>query len=302
MKKSVDNFLNYMTVERGVSPNTLAAYKNDLYQLAEFLEARGSDGAGDGVWSKVDDHLLTAYVLHLHQQGYSDTTRARKVASVRSLFGFLFEEGIIERNPTENLSSPRVGRSLPDTLTEEEVERLLAQASRGDYPDAWRDRAMLELLYATGMRVSELTSLNMDDMDLDQGSVRCFGKGSKERLVPIHPQAAEVLRNYLQTGRPVMSAKKPSKAVFLNRRGERLTRQGFWLILKNHAKHAGIESKITPHTLRHSFATHLLRGGAPLRHVQELLGHSSITTTQVYTHLTSEHVREEYDKAHPRAG
>ena len=298
MKQRVDSFLNYMTVERGVSPNTVAAYRNDLNQLVEYLQSR--NGGGDG-WAEVDDRIVSAYLLRLHEQGYSDTTRARKVASAKSLFSFLIEEGVITRDPTENLSSPRLGRSLPEVLTVEEVSRLLAVASDGDTPEAKRDLAMLELLYASGMRVSELVSLNLDDVNLEKGSVRCFGKGSKERVIPIHDKAVDVLKSYIDGARPVPASRPSAHSLFLSRRGERLTRQGFWLILKAQAKRAGINGKITPHTLRHSFATHLLRGGAPLRHVQELLGHASITTTQVYTHLTSEHVRNEYDNAHPRA-
>lgn len=300
MKESVDSFLHHMTVERGVSPNTLVAYKNDLGQLVTYLEQNYSNGKPVG-WTDVDDQVLTAYLLRLHDQGYSDTTRARKVASAKSLFGFLLDEGVISRDPTENLSSPRVGRSLPEPLSVDEIEILLASVSGGDTPESKRDHGMLELLYASGLRVTELVSLDIDDVDLEQGSVRCFGKGAKERVIPVHQNAVDVLKFYITHARPMMANQRSGRSLFLNRRGERLTRQGFWLILKGHAQRANISKKITPHTLRHSFATHLLRGGAPLRHVQELLGHASITTTQVYTHLTSEHVRTEYDKAHPRA-
>ena len=300
MKQKVDAFLDYLAVERGVSPNTLSAYRNDLYQLADYFEVRNSDNSCDG-WQSVDDRSLSEYFLHLHDRGYSTTTRARKVASAKSLFGFLTYEGVIGKDPTENLSSPRLGRSLPEVLTVEEVERLLATVYYGDTPEAKRDQAMLELLYASGMRVSELVSLNLDDLNPDEGYVRCFGKGGKERILPIHQKAVDGLREYLEDCRPLMATKRSGDMVFLNRRGGRLTRQGFWLRLKAYARRAGMNVKITPHTLRHSFATHLLRGGAPLRHVQELLGHASITTTQVYTHLTNEHVRSEYDKAHPRA-
>ncbi len=300
MREGVDSFLHYMTVERGVSPNTLAAYKNDLYQLADYLQS-SANGTGSGGWAGVSEMALSSYMLELHERGYSDTTRARKVASTKSLFTFLVEEGITSKDATENLSSPRIGRSLPEALTEDDVERLLGAEAIGSSPESVRDQAMLELLYATGMRVSELVSLDVDDVGVDERSVRCFGKGAKERLLPIHEKAAEDLQAYLTDARPLMQNGRTGQAVFLNRRGERLTRQGFWLILKARAKRAGLNGRITPHTLRHSFATHLLRGGAPLRHVQELLGHASITTTQVYTHLTDEHVRSEYDKAHPRA-
>ena len=300
MRAAIDSFLNFMTVERGVSPNTLVAYRNDLNQLTTYVEDFHPEKA-EGQWKNVDDKVLTAYLLRLHEQGYSDTTRARKIASAKSLFSFLFEEGFITKDPTENLSSPRVGRTLPEALSVEEIAKLLASVSRSDAPEDKRDHTMVELLYASGLRVTELVSLDIEDVDLVEGSVRCLGKGAKERIIPIHQNAVDVVKDYLEDGRPIIANRRSGKALFLNRRGERLTRQGFWLILKGHAGKAGIGTKITPHTLRHSFATHLLRGGAPLRHVQELLGHASITTTQVYTHLTSEHVRTEYDKAHPRA-
>ncbi|MCY4580859.1 MAG: site-specific tyrosine recombinase XerD [Chloroflexi bacterium] len=300
MQSNVDGFLNYMTVERGISPNTLAAYRSDLTQLVGYLTANHLNGNGSG-WGDVDEDMMSKYLLHLHALEYSDTTRARKVASSKSLFGFLLDEGIVSNDPTENISSPRIGRSLPDTLSIEEIENLLVSASQQDTPDSLRDRAMFELIYACGLRVTELVSLNMEDLELEQGSVRCLGKGGKERMIPVHDSAVAVLRRYILDARPSFLKKDSERSLFLNRRGQRLSRQGFWLILKSHAKRAGISKKITPHTLRHSFATHLLQGGAPLRHVQELLGHSSITTTQVYTHLTSEHVRTEYDKSHPRA-
>ena len=300
MQSSVDGFLDYMTVERGVSPNTLAAYGSDLAQLIEYLKTNYFNGNGGG-WEGVDEDMMSQYLLHLHALEYSDTTRARKVASSKSLFNFLVDEGIVTRDPTENISSPRIGRSLPDTLSADEVDSLLVSASKQETSDGMRDQAMFEILYASGLRVTELVSLNIADLDLEQGTVRCLGKGSKERLIPVHSGAVAILRRYIDEARPSFIKNTTERALFMNRRGQRLSRQGFWLILKAQAKRAGIAKKITPHTLRHSFATHLLQGGAPLRHVQELLGHSSITTTQVYTHLTSEHVRTEYDKSHPRA-
>ena len=297
MNEVVESFLHYMTVERGASPNTLAAYRNDLEQLTEFLQSPN----GHIVWEDVSEQTISEYVLYLHGLGYSETTRARKIASTKSLFGFLVAEGTLEGNPTSNVSAPRVGRSLPKALAVEEVDRLLAAPGQVHTPEASRDQAMLELLYASGMRVSELISLDLEDISLDTGAVRCFGKGGKERVVPIHNQAIESVRFYIEEVRPGLLGSKSGSALFLNRRGNRLTRQGFWLILKGYCRKVGLDDKITPHTLRHSFATHLLHGGAPLRHVQELLGHASINTTQVYTHLTSEHVRSEYDHAHPRA-
>ena len=301
MRDKVEAFLSYMTVERGVSPNTQAAYRSDLKQFMDFLDEYRARGATVGDGLRVDEAVVTAYAQRLIELEYSDTTRARKVASLKSLFSFLSDEGVIEGDPTENLTTPKVGRSLPETLAVEDVTRLLEEASGKDSPEAKRDLSMLELLYASGMRVSELVSLDTDDVDIDELSVRCFGKGGKERVIPIHWRAANSVAEYVEETRPVLESERSGRALFLNRRGDRLTRQGFWLILKGHAKRAGITARITPHSLRHSFATHLLQGGAPLRHVQELLGHASISTTQVYTHLTSEHVREEYDMAHPRA-
>lgn len=299
MDLEIERFLSYMAVERGVSRNTLSAYRSDARQFHHFLvESAGEDAVID--WRSVGAGDVADYLLHLRGKEYSDTTLARKVASTRSFFGFLFHEGVIDEDPTDNMSAPKVGRSLPKALSVEEVDALL-DAQDDPSPEAMRDRAMLEVLYASGVRVSELVSLDTDDVDLEQGYVRCFGKGSKERLVPIHPGAVEALGAYIEHGRPQLYSKRSDQALFLNRRGARLTRQGFWTILKGAAARAGITTSISPHTLRHSFATHLLRGGAPLRHVQELLGHSSITTTQVYTHLTSEHVRAEYQKSHPRA-
>jgi len=220
---------------------------------------------------------------------------------MKSFFNFLVQEGAIEQDPTEFLSAPRVGRSLPKFLSEEEVERLLDQAAKEDSPEGKRDCAILELLYATGIRVSELVSLNVQDTNLQDGYVRCMGKGAKERIAYVYPRAVQALRAYMEEARLLLLSPVEEKALFLNHRGDRLTRQWVWTILKAYARKASLDKPITPHILRHSFATHLLRGGASLRHVQELLGHSSITTTQVYTHLTSEHVRNEYDRSHPRA-
>ena len=301
MRDRLEDFLHYMTVERGVSTNTIAAYRNDLEQLTEYLETRRPGGFRPYSWADVSDQRVSDYVLHLHELGYSESTRARKIASMKSLFAFLVMEQVLESNPTSNLGSPKIGRSLPEPLTFDEIERLLSIPASLDTPESLRDLAMLDLLYATGMRVSELTALDLEDVDFSDGSVLCQGKGGKERLVPVHPEAVDLLSLYIQEARPLLAGEGEPSALFLNKRGNRLTRQGFWLILKKYTEEAGLEGRVTPHTLRHSFATHLLRGGAPLRHVQELLGHASITTTQIYTHLTSEHVRTEYDTAHPRA-
>ena len=301
MKQAVEQFLNYTTVERGLSPNTIAAYRNDLMtQFVDFLQSRDSSLQGNGSWKRIGTDALTAFVLDLHERGYSDKTKTRKVASTKALFGFLLEEGVIDKNPMEDFASPGVGESLPETLSVEEIDALLS-VEKALTPMSLRDRAMIEIMYATGVRVSELVSLDIDDVDLDENFVRCMGKGSKERIIPVHDEAVEAVRVYLQDGRESLAGPAAGRALFVSRKGGRLTRQALWLILKGRAQAAGIERKITPHTLRHSFATHLLIGGAQLRHVQELLGHASITTTQVYTHLTSEHVRAQYESSHPRA-
>jgi integrase/recombinase XerD len=300
MRKALTDFLDFLSVEKGASANTVAAYRNDLQQLADFIGTSSANGDG---WNAVDRSGIQDFILDLKQRGYTETSGARKVAAVRSFYAFLSAEGMVANNPTEGLTSPRVGKTLPKAISPNEVDELLEQPGLRNTPEARRDRAMLELLYATGMRVTELVSLDVTSVNVDPRSpyVRCMGKGAKERTIPIHDQALETLRSYLDDGRPLLVRGKDEQALFLNRRGERLTRQGFWLILKGYAKAANLSSEITPHTLRHSFATHMLRGGMPLRNVQEMLGHANISTTQVYTHLTSEHVREVYEKAHPRA-
>lgn len=305
MKTRVDAFLNHLLVEKDFSPNTTAAYHNDLQQLLDFVRARSNSAPGSQAWATVDRPLLSEYIIHLRSdRSYAPTTVARKVAAIKSFFSFLLDEGEIKLDPTEELSAPKVGRALPRPISEEQVALLLQQPAKRKTPEGKRDQAMLELLYATGLRVSELMSLNLPDVQLQagRGQVRCLGKGRKERIIPIHDRAVQVLHDYIEEARhELLRHDSNEQAIFLNRRGERLTRQGFWLILKNYAQEAHIEVAITPHTLRHTFATHMLRGGAPLRNVQELLGHANISTTQVYTQLTSDYVRQEYDKAHPRA-
>src|SRR3989441_7822691 len=299
MRKQLDDFLMFLSVEKGSSANTVAAYRNDLQQLADFIRTR-SKTAG---WEALDRSLIQDFILDLKQRGYTESSVARKVAAVRSCYAYLSAEGLIPGNPTEGLTSPRVGKTLPKAISPNEVDELLEQPARKSTPEAKRDRAMLELLYATGMRVTELVSLDVENLHLDprNGYVRCLGKGANERSIPIHIHAVEALEAYLEESRAFMVRNKDEHALFVNRRGDRLTRQGFWLILKGYAKAANLSKDITPHTLRHSFATNMLRGGMPLRNVQEMLGHANISTTQVYTHLTSEHVREVYEKAHPRA-
>jgi len=301
MRDLVNAFLNYLAIEKGFSANTVGAYRNDLDQLADFIERTASAKGFKAEWSSVDRNLLISYIIDLKDRNYSSATVARKVAAVKSFFAFLVAERKVQNDPTENISSPKVNKSLPKPLSLAEVDALLAEPAKSSTPEAMRDVAMLELLYACGMRVSELIDLNVNDVNLKAGFVRCLGKGSKERIIPVHDRAVHSVKEYISEARPHLLRGKEEQALFLNRRGDRLTRQGFWLILKGHAKNAGIKKVVTPHTLRHSFATHILSGGADLRAVQELLGHANISSTQIYTHLTSEHVRHAYDKAHPRA-
>jgi integrase/recombinase XerD len=304
MDRTIDSFLQHLVVEKGFSRNTWEAYRNDLNQFWEFLQNRLNGAAnGDSLWPLVSLDDLNEYVTNLRgAKGYRDTTTARKVAAIKSFFGFLSENGIIAEDPTEALGTPRVGRTLPKCLSEEEVNRLLAVAYRENTNEGRRDATIMELLYATGLRVGELVSLNVSDIDFQEAYIRCWGKGAKERIVYLYPKALAELRRYLAEVRTVMiGANKGESALFVNHRGERLTRQWVWTILKTYREKAGIKQLITPHTLRHSFATHLLQNGASLRHVQELLGHSSISTTQIYTHLTGNYLHQEYEKSHPRA-
>lgn len=301
MDEHIGHFLSFMSVEKGASGNTVAAYRNDLQQFDSYVNSAHGNGHSARDWEVLDRTTITDYLLTLKRKNYAEATVARKVAAIKSFFQYMQAEGQIRRNPAESLESPRVGRSLPKPLSVTEIDELLEQPMKRNTPEARRDRAMLELLYATGLRVTELVSLDVDDVNMAASYVRCMGKGSKERTIPIHEQAAAAVAAYLDDGRAPMVKSRKESALFVNRRGERLTRQGFWLILKQYAREAKITSAVTPHTLRHSFATHMLRGGAPLRNVQELLGHANISTTQVYTQIASEHVRQVYEKAHPRA-
>lgn len=314
MDDTVHDFLRFIEVERGYSANTLSAYRNDLNQFIAYLkthERAGSEGSGGSegkvspadriLWSAVDKRAIVDYVIDLKGREYSTATVARKVASVKSFFHFLVNERILADDPTATIDAPPVKRKLPRTLTVDEIVRLLAAPEDVAGPKGVRDSALLETLYATGFRVSELVSLEVDDIDLPAATIRCLGKGSKERIVPIYPRAVEVLRSYIETARIRYLKDRRESALFLNPRGQRLTRQGLWLIIKNYVDAAGIEADVTPHTLRHSFATHLLDGGTNLREVQKLLGHSNVSTTQIYTHLSNERLRTSYDGAHPRA-
>ena len=293
-----------MAAERGSSKNTTDAYRNDLSGFREFARTRSGNGTAPDA-CEIDRELIVDYIGWLNggEKQYAKATVARKVAAVKSFCAFLLDHGELTTNPTSSVSSPRAPKPVPKAMSTEQVDILLRQPLHLDTPEACRDAAMLELMYATGMRVTELVSLNLDSIHLvpRPAAVRCLGKGEKERTIPVYEQAVRALERYLDDSRPVLLKNRPQAALFVNRRGERLTRQGFWLIFKNHARSAGIDRSATPHTLRHSYATHMLRGGASVRDVQELLGHANVSTTQVYTQLADAHLREVYERVHPRA-
>ncbi len=295
-------FLDYLTVERGLSRHTLEAYRRDLRRYAVAVRAGGAHDAAD-----VDERVVGAFVEGLSRAEYEPGKRytassvARALAAVRSFHRFLLREGLVPTDPAGGVARPKVPRTLPRPLSVEDAVALVG-APGADGPVAVRDSAILETLYGAGLRISELVGLDVDDVDLDEGSVRVIGKGSKERVVPLGRYAVTALKGYLTRGRPVLARVGSSKgALFLNQRGGRLTRQGTSQILKRAASRAGLRKRVTPHTLRHSFATHLLEGGADVRVVQELLGHASVATTQIYTLVTRDHLREVYFTAHPRA-
>ncbi|NLE44349.1 MAG: site-specific tyrosine recombinase XerD [Chloroflexi bacterium] len=296
MRARVDEFLQYIAIEKGYSRHTIAAYRLDLGQFLDYLGQRGLDS-----WNSVTRRDVIEYVLYLKDRDYARSTVARKAAAVRSFFKFLVADGLVKGDPTESIGSLPVDRRLPHPLTPSEMAQLLSSVSHSQESKALRDAAILELMYATGMRVSEVIHLGLDGINLDAMTVRCRGKGDKERVLPLYPRAVDVVRRYLESGRPELTDATDVTALFVNHRGRPLTRQGVWLIVKERAACAGIEREITPHMLRHSFATHMLDGGAGLREVQHLLGHASVTTTQIYTEVSTRRQREVYDRAHPRA-
>jgi integrase/recombinase XerD len=286
---AIDEFLLELRVERGVSPLTISAYQRDLRQFA----------AGAGTAWRNDPAAVGEFVARLKRQGRRGTTQARKVAAIRSFYGFARREGVIERNLADLIDPPRPGRYLPEVLAPDEVDRILS--APGDDPAGIRDAAILELLYACGLRVSELTGLDLDRLNLAELEVRVIGKGNRERRVPMGELARDRLHRYLSGPRETWVAGHPTPAVFVSQRGSRLGRESVWRLVRRWGRQAGVAADVTPHIFRHSFATHLLEGGADLRVVQTLLGHASISTTQLYTHLTGERLREVYARAHPRA-
>jgi integrase/recombinase XerD len=292
------DFLAHLEFERGLSRNTLAAYRTDLLQFGRFLAERDRDATAAGA-SDLSD-FLADLAQGNGRPPCSTATINRKAACLRSFYRHLRREEAIEDDPAARLETPRRGKKLPEVLSYAEVQRLLAHP-RGDDPVTIRDRALLELMYASGLRATETISLEASDVDLEHGIVRARGKGSKERLVPVGGKAVAAVRVYLASGRPRLLRDRDERKLFLNFRGGPLTRQGLYKIVLRHARAAGLGERMSPHTLRHSFATHLLTGGCDLRSVQEMLGHADLSTTQLYTHLSGEELKEAYFKAHPRA-
>jgi len=293
------DFLAYLEFERGLSRNTLSAYRTDLLQFGVFLAERGRE-ATEAKPGDLSDFLAGVAAGNNGEQAYSPATVNRKAACLRSFYRHLRRDELIADDPTASLSAPRRGRRLPHVLSHGEVQRLLAQP-KGTDPPALRDRALLELMYASGLRASETIDLEVGNVDLEGGLVRARGKGSKERIVPVGGTAIAALRAYLGRGRPPLVKAQGERQLFLNQRGGPLTRQGLYKIVQRYARAAGLDGRMSPHTLRHSFATHLLAGGCDLRSVQEMLGHADISTTQMYTHLSGEDLKKVYFRAHPRA-
>lgn len=296
MEDQLKDYMHYMMVEKGLSQNTIVSYERDLKSYIKYLQ-------------KVEQISSLAEVTRLHIIGFlqglkdankSSKTIARHIASIRSFHQFLLRERVVERDPSVHIETPQGERKLPKVLSVAEVEALLDAPKQGG-AFGLRDKAMLELLYATGLRVSELIQLDISDVHLTMGFVRCLGKGRKERIIPLGNLAIEAVGRYIERGRRELLGKNATDALFLNLRGERLSRQGFWKILKGLAAEARIEKELTPHTLRHSFATHLLENGADLRAVQEMLGHADISTTQIYTHVSKARMKDVYKQFHPRA-
>ena len=290
LEEAIDAFLVELRVERGLSPLTIGAYRRDLAQFAEHAGRRWRD----------DPQPLIDFVTALQRSGAKGSTQARKSAAVRSFYRFALREGLVERDLPALVDAPKPGSYLPDVLAADDVERILDAPPTSD-PIGIRDRAILELLYGCGLRVSELVGLDTDRVDLPSQQVRVIGKGNKERRVPMGDEARDRLHRYRSGPREAWTAGRPTPAVFVGMRGRRLSREAVWRLVRHWADAAGVRERVTPHTFRHSFATHLLEGGADLRVVQALLGHASISTTQLYTHLTGERVREVYARAHPRA-
>jgi integrase/recombinase XerD len=291
----VETYCQHLELERGLSPRTVDAYRRDLERLAAFMQSRGVARPAD-----VGARELREYVYHLKDRGLQASSIRRSVSAVRTYFGYLLAEGVVVADPTDRVELPRAWRRLPGVLSREEVASILDAPDPGDRL-FWRDKALLEFAYASGARVGEVMALKVRDVDLQEGLALVLGKGSKERLVPVGRAALQALIVYLREIRPALAGNRAEGIVFLNARGTPLSRMGVWKILRRHVERAGIRKRVTPHTLRHSFATHLLEGGADLASVQEMLGHADISTTQIYTHVEREYLRDVHRRFHPRA-
>ncbi|MDG1990080.1 MAG: tyrosine recombinase [Dehalococcoidia bacterium] len=303
MDTKVNSFLHYLSTEKGSSKNTLDAYRNDLRGFNNFLNDANIDKSNNVAIKKLTKGTIESYVKWLNSREYSRATIARKIAAVKSFVSYLIETGDLLKSPTIDIASPKTIKSLPKPLLTKEIDALLNVAIKNESMEGSRDASMLSLMYWTGLRVSELIALNLDNLYTSEAEpyLRCNGKGDRERTIPIPEKALELLKFYLRDVRHHFVRNNSELGVFVNVRGERLTRQGYWLILKSYVKQSGIKSNVTPHTLRHSYATHLLRGGASIRAVQELLGHANISTTQIYTQLANQDLKDVYEEVHPRA-
>ena len=282
MEDDIRSFISYLAKEKRYSSNTLAAYLGDLNQLRTYVRAESSKGGINVQRDNLDAKLLAGYMRNLRERNYSASTVARKVAAAKSFIQYMVDVGKLRRDLVPALASPQVSKSLPKPLSISEVRLLLAEPAKSSTPEAKRDRAMLELLYATGLRASELMALDVKDMDVKLGKIRCVGRNSKTRIIPVDQHVAQLLRDYISGARTNLLNSETEVALFTNRRGERLTRQGFWQIVQGYADKVGLAAKVTPRSLRHSFAVHSLKGGADLQSVQELLGHAHISTTRAY--------------------
>ena len=294
MEQYLDQFLHYLIVEKGLSKNTIEAYSLDLTRFLDYLRGKGIQDLRD-----IGKFDVRGFLLSLKRKNLSAKSIGRDLSAIRTFFRFLVQEGILETNPIEDLESPKVAKKLPEILSLKEIEQILEQPNL-QIPLGIRDRAMLEMLYATGMRVSELTRLPTHQVNLEGGYVLLYGKGSKERVVPLGSEAMNWVTLYLNTARAILAKAKESPFLFINRSGRGMSRQGFWKNLKDYARRAGLRKRITPHLLRHSFASHLLERGADLRSVQMMLGHVDISTTQIYTHVTGERLKKVHKQYHPR--
>ncbi|MFH1361813.1 MAG: site-specific tyrosine recombinase XerD [bacterium] len=288
METQIKDFLDFIKIERGYSEHTITSYRRDLKEFTKFAKGR-----------RVDRDLIKSYLEVLYDKGYAITTTERRLACLKSFFNYQLREDLIEDNPTIDIKLPRKAKRLPKSLSISETIKLISSPKEKTF-FTLRDLAMMELLYATGMRASEAVNLNLSDINMSVSFVKCLGKGSKERIVPINKMTLRLVKEYLEKGRPEFP-QKDKQALFLDKNGQRLSRQGLWLTIKKYVKLTGVKGKTSPHTLRHSFATHLLEKGADLRSVQEMLGHADISTTQIYTSVSRERLKRMYNKAHPRA-